>query len=911
MPRRRHKIVALALVLTASAACSGDVTEELASLCPGLPPAVVETLSGENDSFDALIRQAGSQPVLRAWWSLVATLDRHESARDFANARRQILPYLDRIATEMESRYRCDYWSRELERLSGAEFSSWRAGRRVASEMNAIASDEERTPAERAAGIVALVEKADASGDPRLSGRIRAVLADTYARADMDEASLRARVEAFNHYRRAGLHVETCQEGGAIGGQYEVLGLPDSTAHYYDIAKATAASHDLPYHSARISTFYAHHFRRTGRIALAHQLYTDALDAYAPYESATGELRFVLSAARFYRSLGTLGISERLLERARVLLDAEAHSGAALDRAVVADYQSARGLHLLRVGRVEDATSLLQLAVDGYQGTDKIQHPAQLFEQWADGLLAAGQFDNARDVIDRGARLCEDPTLASMRPSFYLQRADALLKLGRVEEARESLARFDSTAAAYSTRAREEGILRDVIRTRLVLAASGREAALDELGASLERMRQSVGRLDVETPTYLWLSQRHDLRDLMRELAGDDVELAYGAELAWRDIASGRRPASDASGLAAQWRRRSREARSRLADDALHCLYVTSEQAVWRYDASRGGVRRTQLAIAPDTLATLANETWQSMRRPPTQPGSVGVALERRLERLAREVLPEQCLDAGTHDLATLLVTADGALSSIPFSAFDTNEGSAYNPLVATLDIAYVRGMSKPAANTPPDRSLVVSTPKLSPGTARRMGLRATLDEAMAEAAEAARVLPGAQQLQGADATRRAVIGEWENHAYLYVAAHVLRDPDAPFLTLLPLAPPAGSVNPRDEFIDVGDILSADLANCRVVVLSGCSTGAPYVARGGTGPSLGDAFLDAGAGAAVQTFWDVEDGIARESMSAFLRHWRGAGRTPTDALSETHRERSHAGAHPYHWAAYSVTLGRL
>ena len=914
MPCRRLEIVALALALALLATCSGDVTTELASLCPDLSPLMQKALIGDDHAFDLLIQQVGSQPVLSAWWTIVATLDRTGNPTDYENTREQITPYLGRIAREMVARYDCTYWTRERARIGSTDFSSWRERRRVAREMTVAAADGTLTPAERAARIVALLDEADASGDRRLSGRIRVVLADAYARANMNEESLRSRVQAFQRYQHLGLHIEACQEAGAIGGQYEVMGMPDSTARYYDFARTTAAAHDLPYHSARISTFYAHHFRRVGRIALAHQLYTDALDAYLPYEFAPGELRFVLSAARFYRSLGTLGISERLLERARVLLDAEAQAGGSLDPAVVADYESARGLHLLRNGRIEEASALLQRAMDGYQGTVRIAHPAQLLSQWAAGLLDAGQFDQARVVIDRGVRLCQDPTLASMRPGFYLQRADALLGLDRLEDAQLSLAAFDSSAAAYSTRAREEWIRRDVIHTRLVLAARGRRAALGELGASLQRMQRSVGALDAESPTVLWLSQRHDLRNLMRELAGNDIDLAYGAELAWRGIASGRRAATEESDPATEWRRRSRDARSRLAGDVLHCLYAVAADSAWRYDASPDGVTRTRLSIAPDTLTALASEAWQAMRNPPAGSGEIGAALERRLERLARELLPARILGtdaAAPTAITTLLVTADGALGSIPFSTFDTDEGDAYHPLIETLDVAYVRAMNHPATDPSPPRSLVVSTPEVSAPTARRMGLRATLDDAVAEAAEAARVLPSARRLHGPDATRRAVIDAWEDAAYLYVAAHVLRDADAPFLTLLPLASSPTSANPRDEFLDTGDILAADLSKCRVVVLSGCSTGAPYIARDGTGPSLGDAFLDAGAGAAVQTFWDVEDGLARESMSVFLSYWQGDGHAPVEALGEMRRERRNARAHPGYWAAYSVTLGRL
>jgi len=100
----------------------------------------------------------------------------------------------------------------------------------------------------------------------------------------------------------------------------------------------------------------------------------------------------------------------------------------------------------------------------------------------------------------------------------------------------------------------------------------------------------------------------------------------------------------------------------------------------------------------------------------------------------------------------------------------------------------------------------------------------------------------------------------------------------------------------------------ADLSGCALVVLSGCSSGAPYSDLERWGPSLGDAFLDAGAHAVIQTFWPVEDLQSRRAMSRWAEAW-AAGGTPVQALCDIRRarlERGGAAGDPHFWAAYAI-----
>jgi CHAT domain-containing protein len=76
-------------------------------------------------------------------------------------------------------------------------------------------------------------------------------------------------------------------------------------------------------------------------------------------------------------------------------------------------------------------------------------------------------------------------------------------------------------------------------------------------------------------------------------------------------------------------------------------------------------------------------------------------------------------------------------------------------------------------------------------------------------------------------------------------------------------------------------------------------------------PSLGDAFIDAGARAVVGTFWSVRDDAAARAMREFARVYDGRGADAVAALCASRRRMLHEGASAHEWAAYAITLGGL
>lgn len=128
------------------------------------------------------------------------------------------------------------------------------------------------------------------------------------------------------------------------------------------------------------------------------------------------------------------------------------------------------------------------------------------------------------------------------------------------------------------------------------------------------------------------------------------------------------------------------------------------------------------------------------------------------------------------------------------------------------------------------------------------------------------------------------------------------------------MAAPGERSSPDAAYVDISDIRSQSMDACDIVVLSGCSSGAPYLATRTAAPSLGDVFLDAGAGAVVQTFWAVVDDYARDIMTSYVQTWESEGTPAVKGLADVRRaalQGPRGVRHPFGWASYSIKLERF
>src|SRR5262249_15467078 len=147
----------------------------------------------------------------------------------------------------------------------------------------------------------------------------------------------------------------------------------------------------------------------------------------------------------------------------------------------------------------------------------------------------------------------------------------------------------------------------------------------------------------------------------------------------------------------------------------------------------------------------------------------------------------------------------------------------------------------------------------------------------------------------------------WPGASIIYLAAHHVRDADAPFLGYVPLAAPPGAPASAG-FLEVADVQSMDLSSCRLAVLASCASGVPYRTATRPGVSLGDAVVDAGAHAVVPSFWDVGDLETRGFMGPCVAEGGGGGEAggvgtgPRREIMTTPD-----GAAPRVWAAWSMS----
>jgi tetratricopeptide (TPR) repeat protein len=935
--------ICFAVIAVAVGSCSSQGTGRARKLLDGLPSDLVEHLILHNDST---LARFGRETGFEALHSLSNQLDRR-SLGLWASGRRDdgrvVDQYRERLARVFSTVFKDTSYSDDIAFVKSMPEDKREELLTARKRFVALEADRSLTPQETLEADARYLQIFSSLGDEGWTAMCKLALSTACERLGDIPQHRRFLVEACADFRSRGKSKMACETLGTLGAKYEAWGQPDSMQACYRNALRIAFRSRMGYQAARIYEFRAESYHRRGSLDMERRFLDLAMDVARQYDPGCYQVRSLRAAMKFNANLGCWDVVENHITQVRGL----EHKCERLEmlfseiellrtdiceaRVKMAYGDIAAADELFR--KVNRRLQELNLP-DSYRGEDD---ECSLYR--AAGLLSNGRprdaFEEARKKLSRPP----EETLPVWQARLSLVAAKAAYETGDLREARDALDQFDRFAAADEIEYRAESAQRDALGGLVAIAAGDPAGAAESLARGLDRLRRSASLVDPSVGNYLWLAGSGDLRQLTHEVTARDEIAGYGAEFYWREIyellgaserdrheyekGRGRTGAAELavspSGktLVDEFRsvgRATLESVSRL--DAVHSVYVIGDKNILRWTAAGGRVRRDVLASSPVDLRKLVASTRKMMSTYPADPDDpVEEELRTNLRALARELLPVEVLEpTASPSTAPFLVTADDFLETIPFEAFDIGAGDAYEPLLARRDVAYARHDRLDTPRRADGPSVILGYSDAPTRRSDRAHPLPELREAEAEARTLAQLDGSAILLTGSSASRLHLRAAWENAPYIYIATHTASE--IPYIAAIILA---ASEAPREIFstdatLGVVHVRAANLSRCGVVVLSGCSSGSPYLAGGGAAPTLADAFLDAGAEAVVHTFWEVKDEDARRIGTGFMTRWRKANLTAVHALAETRRGelRGPRGIrHPSSWASYAITVSRF
>lgn len=721
--------------------------------------------------------------------------------------------------------------------------------------------------------------------------------------------------QAYDQARRLGRLAEECRAWGQLVMARLGDGLAASQRDTLHLLIEGSRRARLAAVTSHLLTLHGYDEFRRGRSAASRAAFEEGIEVCRDFGEPAAAVPAMVLLMRLYATLECWEQVEQLLERANGLLD-EAAAGewrSVEERLRRAQLDNLAARRLAALGRADAAHAVFRQTFD-IANTLPFAEVGYVGRQWFQSMMDADRLDLAGEafaVLEPASAAGDLPLLALRVP---LWRAWLDWRRGDLAGAAAHLSRFRGDGLVNAPAAVAGLEFPYLALQARVLWAHDRQAAEDTLRAGWRALQARLLAHEPGSEAYLDLNRNPHLRWAAQDLLGDDPQVGYGLELLWRNAMLRRAPSlADGATLSGAAAAAAALATDRLRQTgAVHLVYRLRSDGIVRWTADGAGIEQALLDIPPgDLRARLA----AVLPRLAQDPGDLDVPmpqdLANELSDLAGLLLPDRFFRRETRP-RRLYVTGEGFLTQIPFAALAVGAPGAYEPLIATTDLAAVRHGLPARVGRDNVRVLVVADPVLDPQTRRRFGLAAQLAGARDELAGIVQGLPAVAVLQGEAATRERISAVWDEAAVIYFIGHAITDPLVPFFSWLPLSADGSTTSPPG--IDIKDILSHRLVGCEAVFLSGCATGAPYVDGYTTAPSLGDAFLDAGAAASVQTFWEVRDQHAKTEPDRMLISWRRGEADLIGAVSNELRRamRGPRGVrHPFAWAAWSVQVAGL
>ncbi|MBI4748573.1 MAG: CHAT domain-containing protein [Acidobacteria bacterium] len=291
-----------------------------------------------------------------------------------------------------------------------------------------------------------------------------------------------------------------------------------------------------------------------------------------------------------------------------------------------------------------------------------------------------------------------------------------------------------------------------------------------------------------------------------------------------------------------------------------------------------------------------------------------------------------------------LLISPDGSLNLIPFSALVDEQGKylveKYTLTYLTSGRDLLRLQTKLESQSPP---LVLTDPDYGEGTGPQLGGQVfhsltRLASTAQEGAKIQQLYPETILKKRKEATKQAILG-LQSPQILHLATHgtflpdvvteeaVTSEPGLPLRLLEreadgnlekireanPLLRAAlffagangGTASSGDSILTALETAQLNLWGTKLVVLSACETGLGEVKKGDGVYGLRRALVLAGSESQVMSLWQVSDEGTKELMTNFYRRLK-AGEGRSEALQNTQLEmvKNPKWRHPFYWAAF-------
>lgn len=567
---------------------------------------------------------------------------------------------------------------------------------------------------------------------------------------------------------------------------------------------------------------------------------------------------------------------------------------------------------------------------------------ASLYAEQEDLLEASLHFQNASIVAGR-ARGGAAPEVEGLtrRAALYIRRSDPDTALRDLAAADAALPRIEDAAIRAYLAAGLDGVRGEVLAPReparavelltsaaeffgraepaevpALLVTRGRaqlaagddpaaqadfQRAIDQLEARRELLPGELFRV-----SYLdkgWDAFSQMIRLQIEQRQSPDAALAYSERARARALVDRQTPADWTAARAID----AFQASLGPADAGLYFVLVPERLLVWVI--TRDGRR---FLDQPVDLTGL-DRTLEQLRA-----ALEGVRPEERVRTQAAELYDTliRPLEPMLVGRTRLVIVPDGSLHAVPFAAlFDVRtrrylvqDRIIVNAPGATVFADASRRLRRLLRTGPPVRALLVGDPSLD---STLFPALQPLPDAAGEAADFARLYPGAAVLQGADATKKRFLEMAPRYSVVHFAGHALANQEYPWFSRLLFAGPLGNEQAASLFAH--EISTFDLSNIALVVLAACDTGRGAVYRGEGPINLARPFLAAGVPVVLASLWKVDDRATRELFGQFHKRIR-RGDDPAAALAAAQNAMISSGnaalKHPAHWAGF-VSIGGI